>query len=86
MQAALSIALRKQVGSTASLRSTFTIHNACKLVDKTIYPAPALIGMMSVFVPAVFTIAVDYLETACLAWQTYLKWDQMGFLGKLPPF
>ncbi|EFQ33701.1 uncharacterized protein GLRG_08630 [Colletotrichum graminicola M1.001] len=86
VQAAVSTALRKQVNSTASIQSAVTIHDVRKWVDKTKYPATALVGALAIPVPAVFTLGDDFLETARLARQRYLEPDQTGLLRKLPRF
>ena len=86
VQAAVSIALRKQVKSTATIQSAVTIHNVRKWIDKTKYPATDLVGPLAVPVPAVFTLADDFFETAHLAKQKYLEPEQTDLLRTLPRF
>ena len=86
VQAAVSIALRKQVQSTATIQSAVTIHDVRKWVDKTKYPATSLVGPLAVPVPAVFTLDDDFLETARLAKQKYREPEQTDLLRTLPRF
>ncbi|GKT49749.1 loline biosynthesis cluster 1 transcription factor lolU1 [Colletotrichum spaethianum] len=86
VQAAVSTALRKQVNSTATIQSAVTIHDVRKWVDKSKYPATALVGALAVPVPAVFTLTDDFVETAQLAKQKYRDPDQTGLLRTLPSF
>ncbi|KAF1825168.1 uncharacterized protein K489DRAFT_377715 [Dissoconium aciculare CBS 342.82] len=86
VQAAVSMALRKQVGETATFQSAVTIHDVRKWVDKTQDPATTLVGPMAIPVPAVFTVTDDFLETARLASQKYREPEQSGLLRVLPRF
>ena len=86
VQAAVSIALRKQVKSTATIQSAVTIHDVRKWIDKTVYPATGLVGPLAVPVPAVFTLADDFVETARLAKQKYREPEQTDLLRTLPRF
>lgn len=86
VQTAVGIALRKQVKSTATIQSAVTIHDVRKWIDKTEYPATALVGALTIPVPAVFTLSDDFVETARLAKQTYRAPDQTGLLRTLPRF
>jgi hypothetical protein len=81
VQAAVSIALRKQIKSTATIQSAVTIHDVRKWIDKSIYPAT-----VTVPVPAVFTLADDFVETAHLAKQKYREPEQTDLLRTLPLF
>ncbi|OAA56176.1 hypothetical protein SPI_07787 [Niveomyces insectorum RCEF 264] len=86
VQAAVSIALRKQVKSTATFQSAVTIHDVRKWVDKIKYPATGLVGPLAVPVPAVFTLTDDFVETARLAKQKYREPEQTDLLRTLPRF
>lgn len=86
VQAAVCMALRKQVKSTATIQSAVTIHNVRKWIDKTVYPATDLVGPLAVPVPAVFTLTDDFVETALLAKQKYLEPEQTDLLRTLPRF
>ncbi|ORY60953.1 uncharacterized protein BCR38DRAFT_459887 [Pseudomassariella vexata] len=86
VQAAVSIALRKQVKSTATIQSAVTIHDVRKWIDKTKYPATGLVGALAVPVPAVFTLADDFVETAHLAKQKYREPELTDLLRILPRF
>ncbi|RYP81619.1 hypothetical protein DL769_001920 [Monosporascus sp. CRB-8-3] len=86
VKAAVSVALHKQVKSTATMQSAVTIRNVRKWIDKTTHPATDLVGPLSVPVPAVFTLADDFVETAHLAKQTYREPEQTDLLRILPRF
>ncbi|KAK0648455.1 hypothetical protein B0T16DRAFT_408218 [Cercophora newfieldiana] len=89
VQAAVSLALRKQVGSTATMQSAVTIHNVRKfVVDKAKYPATGLVGPYTIPVPAVFTLPAedDFMEMVRLAKQKYSEPDATGLLRNLPRF
>ncbi|CAF9928992.1 MAG: hypothetical protein HETSPECPRED_007248 [Heterodermia speciosa] len=86
VQAAVSIALRRQVKSTGTVQSAVTIHNVRKWIDKTKYPATGLVGPLTIPVPAVFTLADDFVETAQLAKKKYLEPEQTDLLRTLPRF
>jgi hypothetical protein len=86
VQAAVSLALRKQIKSTATIQSAVTIHDVRKWIDKSKYPATALVGALTIPVPAVFTLADDFLETARLAKQKYREPEQTDLLRTLPRF
>ena len=86
VQAAVSIALRKQVKSTATIQSAVTIHNVRKWVDKSTRPAVDLVGPLAVPVPAVFTVTDDFVGTAQLAKQKYREPDDTDLLRTLPRF
>jgi hypothetical protein len=86
VQAAVSLALRKQIKSTATIQSAVTIHDVRKWIDKSKYPATGLVGPLTIPVPAVFTLADDFVETARLAKQKYREPEQTDLLRTLPRF
>ncbi|KAF7562288.1 hypothetical protein G7046_g1845 [Stylonectria norvegica] len=86
MQAALSLALRKQINSMSTVQSAVNMHNVREWVDKTKYPAVELVGPLSIPVPTVFTLTDEFTSTAQLASQKYREPEETGLLRKLPSF